>query len=160
MATTIYGVRDDVSEEIPAGHMRISLAKADEEHGVFYRVEDASGDFYLCDADGDKLSCSHWTLLRVLADVPADDPDAFFAVIDAASVRLFAIYQTDGLTIKTDDDARLHMTTNAHTDELITPALYNGWTGEQLDEMRSNLIAEGMPEDLADRIIRQAEVWE
>lgn len=86
MTTTIYGICDDVSEEIPAGHERVSLVQAcHEDDHVFYQVENADGDFYLCDADGDKVTCREWSLLRVLADIPADDPDAFFEAIQAAA---------------------------------------------------------------------------
>ena len=83
-ATRLYGATDEVSDEIPAGCERISLVQVDSTGYCYYQVERPDGYFYLCDADGDKvqLPTSNWTCLRTLADVPADDPDAFFAAIE------------------------------------------------------------------------------
>lgn len=69
------------------------------------------------------------------------------------------VYATDGLTIKADDNGTLYMTTNAVTDEQITPHLYRGWSVDQIDAMLDQLVAEGMPQDLANRIGLQTEVW-
>jgi hypothetical protein len=85
--TRTYGVYDlPESDEVPAGCERISLVTDDRSGAGLYQVESADGGFYLCDGDGDKVEdCGSWTLQRVLADVPADDPDAFFnAIADTA----------------------------------------------------------------------------
>lgn len=83
----IYAATDEVPDRIPAGFERISLVQ--EEHGeaVYYQVEQSDGGFYLCDADSEKVDISAWTLLRVLADVPADDADAFFQAIEQTAKR-------------------------------------------------------------------------
>lgn len=83
--TKIYGVFDQPADEIAEGFERISLVTDNQTGRGFFQVEDADGGFYLCDADGDKIDLSSWTMRRVLADVPADDSDAFFAAIDAAA---------------------------------------------------------------------------
>lgn len=93
--TTIktYGETETPSSEIPAGFERISLVegqpKGHAEPYVCYQVEKKDGSFYLCDADGDVVNTmSEWFLLRVLADVAADDSDAFFEVIEATAKRV------------------------------------------------------------------------
>lgn len=86
--TKFYDATETPSETIPLGVNRISLVQ--DTHGdedVFYQVEESDGSFYLCDADGDKVDLCEWTLLRTLADIPADDSDAFFAAIEETAVR-------------------------------------------------------------------------
>jgi len=69
------------TDNVPKGLERVSLVTDDETGNGYYQVEQADGEFYLCDADGDKVEIGSWTLQRVLADIPADDSDAFFEAI-------------------------------------------------------------------------------
>lgn len=85
MTIKTYGVNETPSDEIPVGYERVSLVQ-DEQYGdVLYQVEQGDGDFYLCDADGDKVAVKSWILLRVLADVPVGDCDGFFEAIEATA---------------------------------------------------------------------------
>jgi len=69
------------TDNVPKGLERVSLVTDDETGNGYYQVEQADGEFYLCDADGDKVEIGSWTLQRVLADIPVDDSDAFFEAI-------------------------------------------------------------------------------
>lgn len=83
-----YGVTElPESNDVPDGMERISLVQDPEDGYTFYQVEKDDGTFYLCDADGDVVTTvSEWILLRVLADIPADDSDAFFTAIEATAI--------------------------------------------------------------------------
>lgn len=84
--TTTYGPCDAAPGDIPKGHERISVVTDDRSGMSLYQVETADGGFYLCDGDGDVVNTvSSWTLRRILADVPADDSDAFFEAIEATA---------------------------------------------------------------------------
>ncbi len=89
-ATKTYSLTDTPSDEIPGGYERISLVTTDYGMGevALFQVERSDGSFYLCDADGDKTEAGEWILQRVLADIPADDSDAFFEAIEATAKRI------------------------------------------------------------------------
>jgi hypothetical protein len=98
--TRTYGLTDDIPEDIPAGCERIALVTEDRSGRGFFQVEKPSGEFYLCDADGDVMDLHRWTFQRVLADVPEGDSDAFWEAIEATAKRVeneieVAIYRCD-----------------------------------------------------------------
>ena len=66
----------------------VSLIQDDKSGDVYYQVEKSDDDFYLCDADGDKVQLKEWRLLEELGTIPADDSDAFFALIAATAKRI------------------------------------------------------------------------
>lgn len=67
--------------KIESGFERVSVVTEDRSGNKFFQVEGASGDFYLCDIDGDKVQLSSWTLVKVLGDAATDDVSAFFALL-------------------------------------------------------------------------------
>jgi hypothetical protein len=77
-----------------------------------------------------------------------------------AETNLTTVYEGSRVAITEDAEGRLHLTNNAVENELITPALYAHWSGHDIERMRVKMVAEGMPEELAARIVRQAEVWD
>jgi hypothetical protein len=81
-----YGVNETAPDEIPAGCERISLVSDDATGDGYYLVEQADGGgSYFCDIDTYEVKLANWTLQRVLADIPADDSDAFSqAIADTA----------------------------------------------------------------------------
>jgi hypothetical protein len=83
------------------------------------------------------------------------DYDRMLAVWRAAFF-LPPVYQTDDLTIQADANGILYMSNNALSDERIDRRMYAVWSAEDLARMREELIAEGMPREIADRIERQA----
>lgn len=72
------------ANEIPAGMERVSVVTDDRTGARLFQVERSDGTFYLCDEDGEYDDVPSWTLVEVLGLIDADDPDAFFELVEKA----------------------------------------------------------------------------
>lgn len=66
----------------------VSLVQDSHSDYVCYQVQKGDDDFYLCDADGDKVQLKEWFLLKELGTIPAESSDAFFELIAATAKRI------------------------------------------------------------------------
>ena len=58
---------------------------------IYFMVESGEDSYYFCDADGDKVHLSDYSVLEELGTIPADDSDdsdAFFALIVSKAKRV------------------------------------------------------------------------
>lgn len=76
----------------------VSLVRDNATNDLYFQVSQAGGDFYLCDNDGDKVDLASWALVKTIGEAPADDSDAFFALVEPylAGLKFLAAWEAAG----------------------------------------------------------------